>query len=258
MPAIIATTVEKSDLTLARPLARGDKNKQVRVVQEWLTLHDFKAGIDGDFGPATEVVLRNYQAAAHLPVSGTVDAATFDALTAPIRRATALNTQPGDTLNDLIVRFATQHLAEHPREVGGQNAGPWVRLYMDGNEGAEWPWCAGFATFIVRQAAVALMGAAPVLRTFSCDILASRAAQAGALVSSKQLLDGDPTKMLRPGSIFLVRRTANDWEHTGIVTAFHAETFETIEGNTNDAGDREGYEVCRRTRAYTGKDFIRI
>jgi hypothetical protein len=44
--------------------------------------------------------------------------------------------------------------------------------------------------------------------------------------------------------------------HTGLVVRAGQETFETIEGNTNDAGDREGYEVCQRVRGYAGKDFI--
>jgi hypothetical protein len=34
--------------------------------------------------------------------------------------------------------------------------------------------------------------------------------------------------------------------------------FETIEGNTNDDGSREGYEVCRRFRSYQKTDFILI
>jgi hypothetical protein len=33
-------------------------------------------------------------------------------------------------------------------------------------------------------------------------------------------------------------------------------TFETIEGNTNDSGDREGFEVCARVRGYDSKDFV--
>lgn len=32
----------------------------------------------------------------------------------------------------------------------------------------------------------------------------------------------------------------------------------TIEGNTNDDGSREGYEVCARTRDYNEMDFIKI
>jgi hypothetical protein len=32
--------------------------------------------------------------------------------------------------------------------------------------------------------------------------------------------------------------------------------MQTIEGNTNDDGSAEGYEVCARTRSYTNMDFI--
>ena len=40
----------------------------------------------------------------------------------------------GRSLNELVIAFAEQHMNEHPREIGGQNRGPWVRLYMKGKE----------------------------------------------------------------------------------------------------------------------------
>jgi hypothetical protein len=61
-----------------------------------------------------------------------------------------------------------------------------------------------------------------------------------------------------PGSFFLVRNAPTDWTHTGIVVNASDETFKTIEGNTNDDGSREGYEVCARTRGYSNMDFIKI
>ena len=90
MPAIIARLVEKNDLTLARPHARGTTGKQVRTVQEWLSLNGFSASIDGAFGAATEKTLRDFQTAFHLQPTGTVDETTFSALTGPIRRASAI------------------------------------------------------------------------------------------------------------------------------------------------------------------------
>ena len=53
-----------------------------------------------------------------------------------------------------------------------------------------------------------------------------------------------------------MRKTPTDWTHTGIVAEIHPEFFRTIEGNTNDDGVREGYEVCTLTRSYTSKDFV--
>ncbi len=35
-----------------------------------------------------------------------------------------------------------------------------------------------------------------------------------------------------------------------------ADVFHTIEGNTNDDGSRNGYEVCARRRGYGKKDFV--
>ncbi len=61
---------------------------------------------------------------------------------------------------------------------------------------------------------------------------------------------------LSRAGIFLVRRSSTDWTYTGLATAFHRDPFETIEGNTNDEGSREGYEVCSRSRGYKKKNFI--
>jgi len=44
----------------------------------------------------------------------------------------------------------------------------------------------------------------------------------------------------------------------GFATKFDDEVFDTIEGNTNDEGHREGYEACQRVRAYKKKDFLKL
>ena len=235
---------------------RGDKLPSVRLVQEWLALHGFAVSVDGDFGPATERALSLFQKKEALPENGSVDQATFCALTAPLLRVLATVPPAGQALPGLMVGYARQHLAEHPLEIGGQNRGPWVRVYMEGNEGKDWPWCAGFVCFVMRQAAASLGQAPPLKPTFSCDELASRARSAGYFIPGLQLTN--PATQLAPGAIFLNRKNTSDWSHTGLVTAVSSETFETIEGNTNDAGDREGYEVCRRIRGFDAKDFIQF
>lgn len=52
-----------------------------------------------------------------------------------------------------------------------------------------------------------------------------------------------------PGSIFILD-FGNGLGHCGIVESVDvvAGTVNTIEGNTNDTGSREGFEVCRRER----------
>ncbi len=236
------------DQQLQKPLRRGDKQGQVKLVQEWLSLHGEHVAIDGDFGPATEAAVKDFQAKSKVEVTGVVDADTFGRLVAPMTAALATIPANGRSLGELVVAYARQHLAQHPREVGGQNRGPWVRLYMDGNEGQQWAWCAGFACFCLQQACDA-PGALPIPPSFSCDSLAASAKAKGKFVSRDKA---------GPGSFFLVRNTPTDWIHTGIVVSTSDETFKTIEGNTNDDGSREGYEVCARTRGYNKMDFIDI
>jgi hypothetical protein len=54
---------------------------------------------------------------------------------------------------------------------------------------------------------------------------------------------------------FLFRRTDTDWVHTGLILRLAGETFQAIEGNTNDEGSREGYEVFKRVCGYRKKEF---
>ena len=242
-----------ADAVYTADVGPGPRSARARVVQEWLCLHGVHVAVDGGYGAATAAGVRDFQGHHGLPVTGVVDRATFDALVAPMKAALA-PLVPGATLGATMVAVARQHLAQHPREVGGQNMGPWVRLYMDGNQGPEWPWCSGFATFVMRQAASQLGVPVPVARTFSCDVLASNATTSRCFVGGVQ----PDVRSLPPGSLFLVRRTKNDWAHVGIVTSVEGDVFRTIEGNTNDAGDREGYEVCARVRGFDRKDFVRI
>ena len=156
-------------------------------------------------------------------------------------------------LGQMVVAYAEQHLKRHPLEVGGQNKGPWVRLYMQGNEGSDWPWCAGFVSFILKQACKTLGMPLPIHTSFSCDSLAASAKERGLFLNES---DAKHNATIAPGSFFLDQRSPRDWVHTGIVQSVDDDVFHTIEGNTNDDGDREGYEVCRRIRNYKSKDFI--
>lgn len=244
-----------AEATHAADLRQGARGARVRLVQEWLTLHGIGTVVDGGYGSATAAAVRSFQQRRQLPADGAVDRATFDALVAPMVAAVhPIVPPPGATLGALVVACARQHLAQQPREVGGQNMGPWVRLYMDGNQGRAWPWCAGFATFVLRQAARTLGVPTPVVRTFSCDVLA------GSAIGNRCLVGGatPAARDVTPGSLFLVRRRHGDWDHVGIVTAVEPDAFHTIEGNTNDSGDREGYEVCARVRGFDRKDFVLI
>jgi hypothetical protein len=109
-------------------------------------------------------------------------------------------------------------------------------------------------TYVLHQTAVARAEIPPIPGSFSCDVLAQQAKQAGILVSNSEIR----RRVFQDGCfIFLVRRTSTDWTHTGFGYAMDSNgAFRTIEGNTNDDGSREGYEVCTRIRSSRNMDFI--
>jgi len=247
------------ELEFSKTLKRGDRHRTVYNIQEWLCLNGLRVVVDGDFGSATHAAVREFQRMSRLKVDGVVGRTTYDALVGPLRKVLSPLPVGGRSFADLVLAYARRHLAQHPLEIGGQNCGPWVRLYTEGHEGSEWPWCAGFVSVLMQQAAQTLGVSMPIPGSVSCDSLAAQAKEAGRFVRDADLRQGTVTIGEFPtASIFLVRRTNRDWTHAGLVTAFDKGMFHTIEGNTNDDGAREGYEVCARMRGYQNKDFIRL
>lgn len=243
------------ELILDKNCKKGSKGRKVKLIQEWLSLHGFHVVIDSDFGPATDSAVREFQKKNVLKPDGIVGKSTFAKLIKPMTDALKPIAAGDKSLGQMVVAYAEQHLKQTPLEIGGQNRGPWVRLYMDGNEGPDWPWCAGFASFILKQACQTLEVALPIETSVSCDVLAGEAKQKGIFLTEAKASN---RKLIRPGSLFLASRTETDWVHTGIVVKADEAVFQTIEGNTNDDGGREGYEVCKRIRGYQKKDFIVI
>ena len=242
-----------NDLIIDKNYKRGSKGKKVKLIQEWLSLNGFGVVTDGDFGAAVDFAVRQYQKKNNLLADGFVGSNTFSSLVTPMLNV--LKEQaPKSVLGSTIVAIAKRHLKQSPREIGGQNCGPWVRLYMKGNDGVEWPWCAGFACFILEQACKSMQLSLPINPSFSCDSLTASAKQKGLFLSERRL----DRSMIKPGMFFLNRRTTTDWTHVGLVLEANDEVFLSIEGNTNDEGSREGYEVCQRIRNYKNKDFINL
>ena len=237
----------------ANSVRKGDRGRDAKLAQEWLCYHSFSTTVDGVFGAATEAAVRSFQTSRGLPASGIVESSTQGALLSPLVSVQQPIVPGSRPLRDLTVAYARQHLAQHPVEIGGQNCGPWVRLYMGGNEGPQWPWCAGFATWILRQACQTLSVAMPHPYAFGCDYLAGVAQAKGRLL--RPASDAD-LAAIQPGFLFLVRKATNTWEHIGIVEEIREGVLTTIEGNTNDSGSCEGYEVCRRMRSALGKDYL--
>ncbi|MGV8120450.1 MAG: peptidoglycan-binding protein [Candidatus Xenobiia bacterium LiM19] len=234
------------------PLKKGVIGRDVKLVQEWLCLDKDSPfiAIDGDFGSATEKAVKEFQTNQNLTSNGIVDKALFEILSKPMTHALK-QLQPRKKLQDMIIDYAQQHLKSHPREVGGQNRGPWVRLYCRGYDGKEWPWCCGFVSYILKQACDTQQIATPFKYTLDCEELKSKASEKNLF---KTVADGGTAL---PGDLFIIWYADKGyWGHTGIVLEPHDENMKTIEGNTNDENSSEGYEACIRIRSYENIGLI--
>ncbi|TMI64904.1 MAG: peptidoglycan-binding protein [Bacteroidetes bacterium] len=255
-------TTYLKELSISATQKKGGANsnkKDVMKIQSWLALFAMSnpnAGtttdVDGDFGQATEKSVMNYQKAKGLTQNGVVDKPTFDLLSEPMKNAFEGNIN-GASLRQLVVNTAINHLKNHPFELnvkGQSNMGPWVRAYMEGHEGTSWFWCMGFVQGIIDQAASLQEKNFKTLMplTFSCDTVGTIGLQKG-LLSRFTAVRNNPS-LVKPGDIFLLQKTPNDWIHTGIIISIGNGVFETIEGNTNDGGSNNGNAVLKRVRNF--------
>jgi peptidoglycan hydrolase-like protein with peptidoglycan-binding domain len=73
MAAAMATTPAAADAAFGdRVLREGDRGREVRVLQRWLTLTGFATSVDGHFGRRTRIAVRRYERAHGLRVNGWV------------------------------------------------------------------------------------------------------------------------------------------------------------------------------------------
>lgn len=237
----------------------NNNKKDVMKIQSWLTLFSMTnpvagtaTGVDGDFGSGTEQAVVNFQKIKGLPQSGIVNQDVFSVLCEPMQKAFE-GTITGSNLRQLILNVAQNHIKNKPFELvikEQSNSGPWVRAYMGGNEGTPWFWCMGFVQTIIDQAASIQNKNFKTLMplTFSCDTVGTTGLQKG-LLSRYTAVRNNPS-IVKPGDIFLLQKTPNDWVHTGIITTIGTDTFETIEGNTNGGGSSNGNAALKRIRNF--------
>lgn len=228
----------------------GSKGEDVRRIQEWLNLHGHGVAVDGDFGPATEKAINSLFSHAN----GQVDSATWGLLTGELHAALTTTPDHDMPFGVAVCSVALDHLNSSPREAGGDNKGPWVRTYCRGFEVA---WCQGFASTIWQQTAAALGIFPPINLMPSGEWCLFVPRMVDEARNAGLLQPGESEHPVPRGSMFFLRGGTYSYSHVGIVIADHGDTVETIEGNTNDNGSANGYEVCRRFRKKTSCDFGR-
>ena len=121
---------------------------------------------------------------------------------------------------------------------------------MNGKDGEDLLWCMGFVQTIFDQAASSLNKNFTDLMplTFSCDTVGNTAIAKGLLTRFAKVRN-DPS-VVKPGDIFLLQEEELDWIHTGIIVSVSGDVFETMEGNTNNDGSRNGTRACKRVRNF--------
>lgn len=132
----------------------------------------------------------------------------------------------------------------------GSNWGADVKKYLN-SVGINFPasWCLAFVYWCAKEACAESGEKNPLIKTGGVLAQWNRIPK-----QYKVPVNEKP----QPEDIFIMD-FGHGLGHTGIVERVEDEAIHTIEGNTNDTGSREGYEVCRRTRQKSKiNGYIRI
>jgi len=143
-----------------------------------------------------------------------------------------------------LVRIATAEVGV--KEVNGSNCGPRVNQYKAATNlppKESWPWCAAFVCWCGREA-MATGGPYTFKRPTTAgawDFINWSLAQDDSTQTKRS-----PGDDIQAGDIIVFR-----FSHIGIATSAvdRAGNFHTVEGNTDDAGSREGGGVFAKRRS---------
>lgn len=139
----------------------------------------------------------------------------------------------------------------------GSNAGPAVEGYLASvglDAGAFW--CMAFVFWCFQRAAAERGVANPFPRTGGClDAWRRVARQAPAAIVTREQALAEPSRV-RPGAVFILDH-GGGLGHTGFVSSVIGVALETIEGNSNDDGSRNGVGVFRLNRRSVTADTLK-
>ena len=240
-------------------LRKNSRGESVRQLQKELNITlQLKPPLKEDkhFGSKTDAAVRQFQKKMGLKVDGVVGKATWNSL------SNALN------LDKKVTHISYQSkLADIAREyigvieTGNNKAGDSKKLLdifnaddlvIDGKTDG-YPWCAAFVSHCTQR----LLKTSPMFP----GVKAPREASVSRFLNKwakEQSCDifkpNDKDKKPRKGDIVVFT-----FSHIGIVDSVFAGGVNTIEGNTNDAGSREGVAVASKKRVNSIiRSYIRL
>ncbi|THU34237.1 CHAP domain-containing protein [Niastella caeni] len=140
------------------------------------------------------------------------------------------------TLQEKALDIAITQLGVR-EDPGNKNRGKQVEKYLAAvGLGPGYAWCMAFVYWCFNEASDKMARKNPLYLT------------GGVLDQWRRRKDQFRGVTPQPGDVFIMDY-GKGTGHTGLVEKVNEDgTIDTIEGNTNDEGSREGYEVCRRKR----------
>jgi len=160
-----------------------------------------------------------------------------------------------ETLASAALHIAQSQLGQSEKPVGS-NSGPMVNEYLRSvglNPG--YAWCQAFVYWCYDAAAKKLGASNPVVRTAGVHDCWNHSKKGRAItkVPKAEVLLHPET--VAPGDQIILSFGGNKG-HTGIVEKAEGGRVHTIEGNSNNNGSREGYEVVRHVRSIKDKALL--
>jgi hypothetical protein len=236
-----------------RVIKRDDEDKGV-VLAIQHRLNELGCGPideDGEFGNQTFNAVKLFQSrftdADGLPleVDGEVGALTWAALFGA--STVPANKDAASSLLIATLEFAATQIGvlENPE---GSNRGPQVDKYVASvglDPTGKFAWCVAFMFFCFEEASKQLSRANPMIKTAGVLDHWNKAGIRGIpRIKTNQAINNPA--LVRSGQIFVID-TRNGFGHSGFVESIAGNKLVTIEGNTNEGGNRNGIGVFRRS-----------
>jgi hypothetical protein len=232
-----------------RIIKKGESDKKIVIaIQNRLNQLNFgPLTADGDFGTKTLVAVKAFQAqhtdanGQQLIIDGQLGPVSWEILFG--KEQVPVNTQPKTQgLTDVIeIARAEIGVQEVPLN---SNRGPRVEEFQRTvGCGPGDAWCACFVYWCFDQATKNMGKKNPLVKTGGA--LASYNLSTGKKIPAVEAKNNPA--IIKPGQIFILDFGGGKG-HTGIITSVNGGFIDTIEGNTNDQGGREGSGVFGRVR----------
>jgi len=242
-------------------MKKGDRGPEVAELQRLLVGRDYPVGIDGEYGTRTYQAVRAFQSqnldqhGTPLVVDGKVGPLTWWSLHNPKPDLTPPSVVDygrmpppeagGSALGRAALEVAVGELNTGAGEIGGNNAGPFVRKYLgpaglpEGNS-----WCASFVSWCYLEASGGNQAVMPFKYCPGARALLARFRDKGwasAPQDSYQPVPGDP--------VFWWRVNLTGWQgHVGLVHQLLDGMLYTIEGNRSPRVQGFSYVFSRMDR----------